>query len=82
MDTIPGEWTDIASSLALLYDEELDYHPEFEGYQFGTEIKQADVVLIGFPQQYEMADSTRRNDLLIYENATRPDGNETDLNSN
>jgi trehalose/maltose hydrolase-like predicted phosphorylase len=74
MQPVPQAWLDLASSLKLLYDETNDYHPEFEGYQFGTEIKQADVVLIGFPQQYDMPASTRRNDLLIYENVTRSDG--------
>lgn len=74
MTQVPQAWVDLASSIKLLYDEELDYHPEFEGYVLGTPIKQADVALIGFPQQYEMAASTRRNDLTIYENATRPDG--------
>jgi len=74
MTPVPQDWLDLASSLSLLYDAEHDYHPEFEGYQFGTEIKQADVVLIGFPQQYEMPASTRRNDLEIYENVTRHDG--------
>lgn len=43
----------IAKSLNLLYDEELDYHPQFEGYN-GEEIKQADAVLLGFPLQLPM----------------------------
>jgi len=74
MTQVPQSWMDLASSLALLYDEEGDYHPEHETYVIGTPIKQADVVLIGFPQQYNMSASTRRNDLLIYENVTRPNG--------
>ncbi|CAL8123676.1 unnamed protein product [Orchesella dallaii] len=71
---VPEEWLDLAKSLKLLYDEELDYHPEFEGYVFGTPIKQADVVLMGFPQLYDMPAATRRNDLLVYANVTREDG--------
>lgn len=74
MTEVPQSWMDVASSLALLYDEDIDYHPEYEGYEIGTFIKQADVVLIGFPQQYNMSASTRRNDLLTYENVTRPNG--------
>ena len=35
------------------YDEEKDFHPQFEGYE-GAEIKQADVVLIGYPLQFPM----------------------------
>lgn len=49
-----GKWTEIAKHLKLLYDDQLDYHPEFEGYKVGTEIKQADVILLGYPLQYQM----------------------------
>lgn len=50
----PDHWANIAWSLALPYDKELDYHPQFEGYTRGEEIKQADAVLLGFPLQYPM----------------------------
>lgn len=50
----PDHWADIAWSLALPYDPEHDYHPQFTGYTRGEEIKQADVVLLGFPLQYPM----------------------------
>lgn len=73
-EPVPEEWLQIAKSLKLLYDEDKDYHPEYEGYEFGTPIKQADVVLMGFPQLYDMPASTRRNDLLVYANVTREDG--------
>jgi protein-glucosylgalactosylhydroxylysine glucosidase len=43
----------IAKSLALLYDESNDFHPQYENYN-GDEIKQADVVLLGYPLQYPM----------------------------
>lgn len=43
----------IAKSLKLLYDEERDFHPQFENYNYET-IKQADVVLLGFPLQFPM----------------------------
>lgn len=43
----------IAKSLTLLYDEENDLHPQYEGYA-GDMIKQADAVLLGFPLQYPM----------------------------
>ncbi|KAG6457335.1 hypothetical protein O3G_MSEX010241 [Manduca sexta] len=70
----PDHWADIAWSLALPYDEALDYHPQFEGYPRGEEIKQADAVLLGFPLQYKMNVSTRANDLSYYESVTRSDG--------
>lgn len=43
----------IANSLALVYDAEKDYHPQYEGYN-GEFIKQADAVLIGYPLQLPM----------------------------
>ena len=48
------KWTKIAKHLKLLYDDQLDFHPEFEGYKVDTEIKQADVILLGYPLQYQM----------------------------
>jgi trehalose/maltose hydrolase-like predicted phosphorylase len=43
-------------------------------YLENTTIKQADVVLLGFPLMWPMSDEVRRNDLLVYEPLTRPDG--------
>ena len=43
----------IARSLKLLYDKEKDFHPQYEGYT-NEEIKQADVVLVGYPLQFPM----------------------------
>lgn len=44
----------MARSLTLLYDAEKDYHPQYEGYEDGTMIKQADAVMLGFPLQLPM----------------------------
>ncbi|CAG7819586.1 unnamed protein product [Allacma fusca] len=74
MQSIPEEWSKRARSFKFLYDSERDYHPEFDGYEPGTAIKQADVVLLGFPLLYPMNDTTRKNDLLIYEPVTRENG--------
>ncbi|XP_045763177.1 protein-glucosylgalactosylhydroxylysine glucosidase [Maniola jurtina] len=70
----PDHWADIAWSLALPYDETLDYHPQFQGYKRKEAIKQADAVLLGFPLQYPMNISTRINDLTYYESVTRGSG--------
>lgn len=56
------------------YDAAHDYHPQFDGYEIGTQIKQADAVLIGYPLMYPMNRSTRVNDLMFYSNVTRNDG--------
>lgn len=39
-----------------------------------TTIKQADVVLLGFPLMWPMSGKIRRNNLLAYEPLTRADG--------
>lgn len=54
------QWADMASQLALPYDPVHDYHPQFDGYQRSTQIKQADAVLLGFPLQYAMNRSVSR----------------------
>lgn len=74
MDPVPAEWVSRAKAFTYLYDAERDFHPEYEGYETNRAIKQADVVLLGFPLQYPMNESTRKNDLLIYENVTRENG--------
>lgn len=60
----------IADKMYIPYDKQLDYHPEFDGYTKKEPVKQADVVLMGFPLLINMAESTRRNDLRIYEAVT------------
>lgn len=69
-----GRWEDIAKKIKILYDATLDYHPQYEGYEAGTEIKQADTVLAGYPLMYPMNRSTRENDMKLYANATRSSG--------
>lgn len=69
-----GRWKDIAAKIKVLYDPILDYHPQYEGYEPGTEIKQADTVLAGYPLMFPMKRSTRENDLKLYGNATRSSG--------
>lgn len=73
-DDESSKWLEIAEKIKIEYDEELDYHPEFEGYLLGGEVKQADTILIGYPLMHPMNESTRRNDLNFYLNATRKSG--------
>lgn len=68
-------WSEIASKIHLLYDPQLDYNPQYEGYSLPTAIKQADVVLLGYPLQYaNIKRNTRKNNLIFYENVTRSTG--------
>lgn len=67
---LPSAWLEVAANLALEYSEAENYHPQYRGYEPGTEVKQADTVLVGFPLMYDMESSTRSNDLDIYEAVT------------
>ncbi|XP_025050671.1 protein-glucosylgalactosylhydroxylysine glucosidase isoform X4 [Alligator sinensis] len=49
-------------------EEEQCYHIK------GEHVKQADVVLLGFPMMYPMSPEVRRNDLEMYEPVTEQDG--------
>ncbi|XP_058056371.1 protein-glucosylgalactosylhydroxylysine glucosidase-like [Anopheles bellator] len=70
-----ANWSEIAKRLKLPYDSGLDYHPQYDGYQPGTVIKQADTVLLGYPLQYAgQTATTRSNDLKTYEAVTRRTG--------
>lgn len=69
-----SKWLEITEKIKIEYDETLDYHPEFEGYVFGADVKQADTILIGYPLMHPMNEETRRNDLNFYLNVTRKNG--------
>jgi hypothetical protein len=62
-----------ARCLHIPFDATRRIHLEYEGY-VDKEIKQADVVLIGFPLMWPMDPQIRKNDLLYYENKTRING--------
>ncbi|XP_010220242.1 PREDICTED: acid trehalase-like protein 1 [Tinamus guttatus] len=71
---VPEEWVERAEKLKVPFDAEKKYHPEYDGYSPGESVKQADVVLLGFPLMYPMSAEVRRNDLEMYEPVTVPDG--------
>ena len=60
----------------MLYDAERDLNPEYQGFDLAhpPKIKQADVVLGGYPLQLDTAPSTLRNNLNFYANITDPYG--------
>eukprot|EP01132_Coremiostelium_polycephalum_P008602 gene8602-10589_t len=72
--TIPSQlWQSISNTLKIPYNETTNIHPEYDGFD-GKTVKQADVILLGFPLMYNMTKQTRLNDLLYYEPITDPNG--------
>uniref|UniRef100_A0A8B9PMS4 Protein-glucosylgalactosylhydroxylysine glucosidase n=1 Tax=Apteryx owenii TaxID=8824 RepID=A0A8B9PMS4_APTOW len=67
---VPEEWVECAKKVKVPFDAEKKYHPEYDGYSPGEPVKQADVVLLGFPLMYPMSPEVRRNDLEMYESVT------------
>ncbi|XP_067686916.1 uncharacterized protein [Haliotis asinina] len=74
---VPDEWLEVSRKIALLFDENENFHPEYEGYTDEKDprgVKQADVVLLGYPQMWPMPEEVRRNDLVRYERVNNPLG--------
>uniref|UniRef100_A0A8D2IL37 Protein-glucosylgalactosylhydroxylysine glucosidase n=2 Tax=Varanus komodoensis TaxID=61221 RepID=A0A8D2IL37_VARKO len=71
---IPEEWKEVAMKMKVPFDQSRNYHPEYDGYCPGEQVKQADVVLLGFPFMFPMDPEVRRNDLELYEPVTDPQG--------
>ncbi|XP_061465855.1 protein-glucosylgalactosylhydroxylysine glucosidase isoform X2 [Rhineura floridana] len=72
--SIPEEWKEVGKKIKVPFDKSRSYHPEYDGYCPGEQVKQADVVLLGFPVMYPMDPEVRRNDLEMYEPVTDPQG--------
>ncbi|XP_022098202.1 protein-glucosylgalactosylhydroxylysine glucosidase-like [Acanthaster planci] len=72
--TAPSSWAKIADKLLIVYDILHTYHPEYEGYNIGTKVKQADAILLGFPLNIKMDIDPRIVDLRTYAPVTDPDG--------
>lgn len=66
-------WLNVSSNMFVLFDSSKQYHPEFAGYA-GDEVKQADVILLGFPLQFDMPPAVRANDLEFYASVTAAHG--------
>ena len=67
------EWLRVANALPILFDEKLGIHTKYKGYT-GKKIKQADVVLLGFPLMMDMSKAVRKADLEYYAPKTDPGG--------
>lgn len=51
---VPEVWSTIAEKIYIPFNSKYNYHPEFEGYVANVIVKQADVILVGFPLMYQM----------------------------
>ncbi|XP_006893396.1 PREDICTED: acid trehalase-like protein 1 [Elephantulus edwardii] len=72
--TVPEQWLEVANKIKIPFDPEQNFHPEFDGYKLGQEVKQADVVLLGYPIPFPLSPSIRRRNLELYEAVTSPQG--------
>ena len=66
-------WTKVAAALPLLFNDSLGIHTEYQGYS-GAKIKQADVVLLGYPLMMNMSAAVRKADVEYYAPRTDPGG--------
>ena len=67
-------WEDAAARIVRPYNASGDWVPEYDGYD-GKKIKQADVILLGFPLEAAwVAKTTRARNLAVYEPVTDPGG--------
>ncbi|GAA5985292.1 hypothetical protein JCM5350_005577 [Sporobolomyces pararoseus] len=70
----PSNWTDIANNITILVDPSSNILLEFDGFNGTTAVKQADVVLLTYPFQYNQSKTQALVDLDYYSLATSPNG--------
>lgn len=69
----PDSWASMATLTPIPFDEQLHYHPEYEGYD-GETINQADVALMQYPLGMEFPGNVSSNDLVYYQSVTSKNG--------
>jgi trehalose/maltose hydrolase-like predicted phosphorylase len=69
----PAQWKKIADNLRMPFDEQNQVFVQYDGYQ-GTQIKQADTVLLIYPMEWPMSTQVAANTLDYYAPRTDPDG--------
>ena len=57
-EQVPAQWTTIADHLRMPFDARTQVFLQYAGYQ-GTQIKQADTVLLIYPLEWPMHDAGR-----------------------
>jgi trehalose/maltose hydrolase-like predicted phosphorylase len=69
----PSSWTTIADHLRMPFDAANQVYLQYDGYQ-GSQIKQADTVLLIYPLEWPMTKQIAANTLDYYAQRTDPDG--------
>jgi trehalose/maltose hydrolase-like predicted phosphorylase len=69
----PAQWTTIADHLRMPFDSANQVFLQYDGYQ-GSQIKQADTVLLIYPLEWPMSQTVAANTLDYYAARTDPDG--------
>ena len=72
-EDVPAQWAVIADHLRMPFDDENQVFLQYDGYQ-GTQIKQADTVLLLYPLEWPMSTQVAANTLDYYAPRTDPDG--------
>ena len=72
-ESVPAQWTTIADKLRMPFDQQNQVFLQYDGYQ-GTQIKQADTVLLIYPMEWPMSTQVAANTLDYYAPRTDPDG--------
>ena len=72
-EDVPAQWAVIADHLRMPFDDEDQVFLQYDGYQ-GTQIKQADTVLLLYPLEWPMSTQVAANTLDYYAPRTDPDG--------
>lgn len=67
-------WAAMGENITMLFDKEKNFHPEYQQYAYRQQVKQADVILLGFPLMMKMSRAVRKKDLQYYEEVTDPNG--------
>ncbi|WP_308162965.1 discoidin domain-containing protein [Nocardia alni] len=69
----PPQWSQIADHLRMPFDARNDVFQQYDGYR-GSQIKQADTVLLEYPLEWPMSPQTAAKTLAYYAGRTDPDG--------
>src|SRR3954469_5817376 len=72
-ESVPAQWTTIADHMRMPFDAQNNVFLQYDGYQ-GTQIKQADTVLLIYPMEWPMSTQVAASTLDYYAPRTDPDG--------